>query len=1101
MARCTRCNTDNRESANFCKKCGTAIQKDSRKQNSTFYGKEHILPELDKFRKRASIACQLKKAGGNQVGIDCILSGDTGTGKNFLAEELNEILLKEKVISKPKMEIVDAADYAAWMDDFDKNLEKAKDGVLMICNAQKLVPSEEATDVNDLDRLFARMNRSRQSMPVIFLSGLKKGLNSFLAKNPDIARLFEFKFGLESLDENAMTAICLGHITDKYGLTIGNDLQNKLKAHFIWILREGNSSSRNGHLAETKAQELAINAISRGSNIVEAVDVKGNIFIPKTEKEIWAELEQFIGMECVKKEIKSIIDDIKETRRSKGPDAHITIKDHFIFTGNPGTGKTSMARAFADILNALGVLPKGHLVEVGSKELIGDVIGATERNIREAVDKAMGGILFIDEAYGLNDGTSYGQAATDTLLKLVEDNRGRFVCIIAGYRKEMGDFLRTNSGLESRFNKVIDFPDYSARELEAIFNLTLSKNGFRLDAEAAAKISKHFDLVYLKRGENFGNARVVRNIFNEAERRYKSRRSLLYGQAYDNAEGILTWHDIAGEEGVKEISVEDVMNELDCMTGMNGVKAAIREIGDDLFRQRKAMELGIGKATLTPVNIVLTGNPGTGKTTLARKLGKLFKALGLTATDKVIEKTPKDIISKYVNSSDKNMDDAVNEAMGGVLFLDEAYAIAPLDAAGQCTNPEGKKALEALLTRMENDRGKFVVIAAGYKHRMNDLIAANDGFESRFTHFLHIDDYNADELTEIFINMVKAENLCFEDETVKEKMRKMFQRMTASKDEKFGNAREARKVLDQTKRNLASRLKLIPYEEWTPALMTSIKAEDIPFEEAPVLTPDACLAELDGLIGLENVKTSMRNLINSVNRATHLARLTGERADVMPGHFMFLGNPGTGKTTVARMMGRILYSMGVIQKPDVIEVDKSKLVGRYVGDTEAITTQVINSAMGGILFIDEAYALAGDQFGRNALETLLKQLEDKRDRFVCIVAGYTVEMQAFCATNSGIKSRFPERNRIHFEDYDANELYEIFSQLCGKEGLIMTAEAEADLKVLFQRMHNGRDRHFGNAREARNIFERVKAALATRTAGIDNPTLEDLKTIRKEDIR
>ena len=102
MARCTRCNTDNRESANFCKKCGTAIQKDSRKQNSTFYGKEHILPELDKFRKRASIACQLKKAGGNQVGIDCILSGDTGTGKNFLAEELNEILLKEKVISKTR---------------------------------------------------------------------------------------------------------------------------------------------------------------------------------------------------------------------------------------------------------------------------------------------------------------------------------------------------------------------------------------------------------------------------------------------------------------------------------------------------------------------------------------------------------------------------------------------------------------------------------------------------------------------------------------------------------------------------------------------------------------------------------------------------------------------------------------------------------------------------------------------------------------------------------------------------------------------------------------------------------------------------------------
>ena len=283
--------------------------------------------------------------------------------------------------------------------------------------------------------------------------------------------------------------------------------------------------------------------------------------------------------------------------------------------------------------------------------------------------------------------------------------------------------------------------------------------------------------------------------------------------------------------------------------------------------------------------------------------------------------------------------------------------------------------------------------------------------------------------------------------------------------------------------------------------MTTIVADDIPFEEAKKLSPDECLAELDSLVGLQQVKDAMRALINSVNRANHLAKLTGEKSTVMPGHFMFLGNPGTGKTTVARMMGKILHSMGVIQRPDVIEVDKSKLVGRYVGETEAITTEVINSAMGGILFVDEAYSLAGDQYGRNALDTLLKQLEDKRDRFVCIVAGYTKEMQAFVAANSGIKSRFPERNWINFEDYNDDELYQIFANLCRKENIIITDEAATLLRARFKMIYMRRDDKFGNAREARNMFESVKANMATRTSLLASPTLEELKTIQAEDIR
>ena len=239
MAICKKCKTDNRDSARFCKKCGNAMETSASDAYSGYYGKDNIYPEIERFRKMAAIAGQLKNSGGASVGLDCILSGDTGTGKSFIAEKLNEILLKARVITKSKIEVVDAADYEAWSEKFDDNLDKAKDGVLMICNAQKLLPSEEAVDINDLDRLFSRMARSRQSMPVIFMSGLRKGMEGFLKKNTDIARLFEFRFDLQSMNEDDMVSICMDGIRNKYRLKIADGVAEKLKGHFTWMFRNG----------------------------------------------------------------------------------------------------------------------------------------------------------------------------------------------------------------------------------------------------------------------------------------------------------------------------------------------------------------------------------------------------------------------------------------------------------------------------------------------------------------------------------------------------------------------------------------------------------------------------------------------------------------------------------------------------------------------------------------------------------------------------------------------------------------------------------------------------------------------------------------------
>ena len=316
------------------------------------------------------------------------------------------------------------------------------------------------------------------------------------------------------------------------------------------------------------------------------------------------------------------------------------------------------------------------------------------------------------------------------------------------------------------------------------------------------------------------------------------------------------------------------------------------------------------------------------------------------------------------------------------------------------------------------------------------------------------------------------------------------------------------KKVAETKTNINNRL-MAHEGEWTPEVLASARVaylEDIPYEEPEKVSVDACLAELNELIGLEGVKQSLTKLAHTINNEIENARAEGRRPEIPLGHYLFLGNPGTGKTTVARLMGKILYSMGALPSPKLVEVDKSKLVGRFMGETPAITSNVINSAMGGILFIDEAYQLSnegynGGGYGKEALETLLKRLEDDRGKFVCIAAGYSYEMQSFIEANSGIESRFPRRNWITFEDYKPEELFRIFMLYAHKAGYTLDPMAENAVRAKLTQLYNNRQRTFGNARDARNLFDEVKSNLAARLAEEGGPhTNEERKTIMMEDV-
>lgn len=284
--------------------------------------------------------------------------------------------------------------------------------------------------------------------------------------------------------------------------------------------------------------------------------------------------------------------------------------------------------------------------------------------------------------------------------------------------------------------------------------------------------------------------------------------------------------------------------------------------------------------------------------------------------------------------------------------------------------------------------------------------------------------------------------------------------------------------------------------------------EPVEPEDAPRPLEDV-LAELDALVGLERVKSDVRQLINFL-KVQKMREEQGLRGLTTSRHLVFYGNPGTGKTTIARLLAQIYRTLGILRRGHLVETDRGGMVAGYVGQTALKVKEVVERALGGVLFIDEAYALtpegSGSDFGQEAVETLLKLMEDHRDDLIVIVAGYTERMQEFLDSNPGLRSRFSKH--LHFDDYDPAQLTRIFHTFCRKADFALSPAAETELAKIFAILTTSRDETFGNARLARNLFETTVNKQANRIVSLpaidktilaaieaaDIPTAEDLHT-------
>lgn len=565
-------------------------------------------------------------------------------------------------------------------------------------------------------------------------------------------------------------------------------------------------------------------------------------------------------------------------------------------------------------------------------------------------------------------------------------------------------------------------------------------------------------------------------------------------------------------EELESESFDEIMDRFNKLIGLNDIKEQVENHSKYIRFLHLRKEKGFKDEDGINVHSVFSGNPGTGKTTVARLLGKLYKKMGLLSKGHVHEVDRSDLVGEYIGQTAPKVKEQIEKARGGVLFIDEAYALA---RSNDDSKDFGREVVEILVKEMSNGPGDMAVIVAGYPKEIQHFVDSNPGLKSRFKHFFDFKDYLPQELSEIALYAAEKKEVVL-NPLSKVLVDRMITNAFRDRDRSFGNARFVYDLIDKAKINMGLRvMDLKNPDKLAKVDLSLIKPQDvekIDIEKKKYLPNipidqellEESMAELNSLIGIQNIKKEIEELVSIVS----FHKLNGK--NVLNNYFLhtvFVGNPGTGKTTVARILTKIYKALGILERGHMVETDRQGLVAGFVGQTAIKTAERIEEAMGGVLFIDEAYSLSnfnglqGD-YGNEAIQTILKRMEDERGAFFVFVAGYPDNMDKFLKANPGLNSRFDKV--LRFDDYEPVQLLDISLKMIEEQEYKITASAKNKLKDLTAEIYTKRDKFFGNARAMRSIildlikFQNLRNAKSNSTKSSSLITIEDINELRTQ---
>ncbi|GEN54040.1 AAA family ATPase [Halobacillus faecis] len=535
-------------------------------------------------------------------------------------------------------------------------------------------------------------------------------------------------------------------------------------------------------------------------------------------------------------------------------------------------------------------------------------------------------------------------------------------------------------------------------------------------------------------------------------------------------------------------SFQNPLEAFDQMVGLRDVKTYIRRYYHFLRYQQQRKSYGFSMVDEPGLHMIITGNPGTGKTTIARLLANIYHELGILDTKEVVEVNRSHLVGSYVGQSEENTMNYVKQAIGGVLFIDEAYS---LKREGQTGNDYGQAVIDTLVSAMTSKEygGRFAVILAGYPEEMRQFLWSNPGLRSRFPEQNHIElpDYHMDELLTIAEQTATDNDFFFTTAALNE-FTSLIDRERV--DDSFGNARTVKNLVLKTVFQKGAKEAEQDKHHWLDHMR--ISSEDLAWDLKTDEDERSPIQRLDELIGLSNVKEEVKKLSSFV-QAQQKRKEKGYPVVPIQLHSVFSGNPGTGKTTVAEIYADVLKECGLLKRGHTVVVSRSDLVAGYVGQTAIKTKRKIREALGGVLFIDEAYALYNggrDDFGKEAIETLVDEMTKHNENLVVVLAGYQREMEQLVESNPGLSSRF--KKYFHFPDYTEDELIDMTHYQAQQYGYHFNEWAES---FLLEKYTDHKVR--GNGRFINNL---VNEAIQFQAIRIMENEAEDMNELELVDL-
>ncbi|KAL3919021.1 MAG: hypothetical protein SGILL_003962 [Bacillariaceae sp.] len=753
-----------------------------------------------------------------------------------------------------------------------------------------------------------------------------------------------------------------------------------------------------------------------------------------------------------------------------------------------GTGKTTVARLFASILCDSGVRSNSVFVEITAQEAKDG--GPDE--FRKTIASAMGGVLFIDEAYDLDPvGDLKGKPIVNELLTLCENERDNISVILAGYEDDFEKkFFAYNEGLKSRFTSVT-FDDFDETELATIWNSMRSKKKWAEEDGVCRVVVKRLCRSAGKKG--FGNAREVRKRLEKATQEAMAR----LGNEFSQDKMMLQISDVIGEDPrLSNEKLAKVRKEIDEKIGWKRIKDQVEELlricGVNYGREL------MGKPQLDVfLNRMFLGNPGTGKTTCAKLYGRLLKELGFLSNGDVISKTASDFVGEFIGQSQKNTNRILDSAKGKVLIIDEAYAL-----------NDGLFGTQVLDTLVEKVQGQpsddMAVLLLGYEEQMLEMIRKqNPGLNRRFPkdQAFYFDDYDENELLEILeLNAMRHEV----------KMTTGFRRKALEilavqrKQPNFGNAGSVEILMKSAMVKTAERS-----ENSEDLLLDGCDIQDVGVERGE--KEEDPLSILDKLYRMEEVKAKLQKM----SMTWEVSKREGDE-DPKLGHFVFTGSPGkwvkeveyislcrqhltvaaicvfagTGKTTVARAIANVLFSLGLLPSNKIVETSALDLQANYLGQTSTKVEEAFQEANGGVLFIDEAYNLGVGPFGKEACDSVVAGMTSTKFKdVVVVIAGYPKDIHEMLRSNSGLKSRFT--HFFEFPDWKADDCVAFFDMLATKNGFELKDGVKDEIAKGCTKLMalDG----WGNGRDVTQLWSDTKSTRDARVyslAGFPGKTIE-----------